>query len=50
MDFSITQTQEELSALARRILTDKETPDRLAELDRAGEGFDERLWPELAAA
>ena len=50
MDFSITQTQEELSALARRILTDKETPDRLAELDRAGEGFDERLWSELAAA
>ena len=50
MDFSITQTQEELSALARRILTDKETPDRLAELDSAGDGFDERLWSELAAA
>ncbi|MDR2986795.1 MAG: acyl-CoA dehydrogenase family protein [Nocardiopsaceae bacterium] len=49
MDFSLTQTQQELSALARRILTDKETPERLAELDRAGLGFDESLWSELAA-
>ena len=50
MDFSITQTQEELSALARRILTDKETAERLAELDHAGLGFDEDLWSSLAAA
>ncbi len=50
MDFSITQTQEELSALARRILTDKETAERLAELDDAGLGFDEDLWSSLAAA
>jgi acyl-CoA dehydrogenase len=50
VDFSITQTQEELSALARRILTDKETPERLAELDQAGLGFDENLWSELSAA
>jgi 3-oxocholest-4-en-26-oyl-CoA dehydrogenase beta subunit len=50
VDFSITQTQEELSALARRILTDKETPDRLAELDKDGQGFDRALWSELATA
>ncbi len=50
MDFSITQTAEELSALTRRILTDKETPERLAELDAAGLGFDGALWSELAAA
>jgi acyl-CoA dehydrogenase len=50
VDFSITQTQEELSALARRILTDKETAERLAELDDAGLGFDEDLWSSLAAA
>lgn len=50
MDFSLTQTQEELSALARRILTDKETPGRLAELDEDGLGFDRPLWSELATA
>jgi 3-oxocholest-4-en-26-oyl-CoA dehydrogenase beta subunit len=50
VDFSVTQTAEELSALTRRILTDKETPERLAELDAAGLGFDGALWPELAAA
>jgi len=50
VDFSITQTQDELSSLARRILTDKQTPERLAELDRAGLGFDESLWSELATA
>jgi 3-oxocholest-4-en-26-oyl-CoA dehydrogenase beta subunit len=50
VDFSITQTQEELSALARRILTDKESPARLAELDQASAGFDGALWSELAAA
>ena len=50
MDFSITQTQEELSALARRILTDKQSPARLTELDQAGQGFDRALWAELATA
>jgi acyl-CoA dehydrogenase len=50
VDFSITQTQDELSSLARRILTDKQSTERLAELDQAGRGFDERLWSELATA
>jgi 3-oxocholest-4-en-26-oyl-CoA dehydrogenase beta subunit len=50
VDFSITQTQDELSLLVRRILTDKQTPERLADLDRADLGFDESLWSELATA
>ena len=50
MDFSVTQAQQELSALSRRILADRATPDRLAELDRAGRGFDPDLWADLAAA
>ena len=50
MDFSITQAQQELSSLSRRIVTDLATSDRLAELDRAGSSFDEALWAELAAA
>jgi 3-oxocholest-4-en-26-oyl-CoA dehydrogenase beta subunit len=50
VDFSITQTQDELSSLARRILTGKQSTQRLAELDQAGLGFDESLWSELATA
>jgi acyl-CoA dehydrogenase len=50
VDFSHTQAQEELSALSRRILTDRVTPDRLTELERNGDGFDEALWADLAAA
>lgn len=50
MDFSITQAQQELSSLSRRILTDRATPERLTELERAGSGFDDALWAELAAA
>lgn len=50
MDFSLTQSQEELSALARQILTDRVTPQRLTELEGDGLGFDSALWSELAAA
>lgn len=50
MDFSITQAQQELSALARRILADRTTPDRLAELEQAGQGLDADLWAALAGA
>jgi len=46
----MTQSQDELSALGRRILTDRATPARLAELEQAGLGFDAALWSELAAA
>ncbi|HYS31672.1 MAG TPA: acyl-CoA dehydrogenase [Streptosporangiaceae bacterium] len=50
MDFSATQAQDELSALGRRILTDRVTADRLVELERDGQGFDAGLWADLAAA
>jgi 3-oxocholest-4-en-26-oyl-CoA dehydrogenase beta subunit len=50
VDFSLTQAQTELAALSRRILTDRATPDRLTELGRAGLGFDEALWADLAGA
>ncbi len=46
----MTQSQDELSALGRRILTDRATPARLAELEQAGLGFDAALWSGLAAA
>jgi len=50
LDFSVTPAQEDLSALSRRILTDRVTPDRLAKLEREGLGFDEAVWSDLAAA
>jgi len=50
VDFSLTQAQHELSSLSRRILTDRATPERLTELERAGSGVDQALWSELAAA
>jgi alkylation response protein AidB-like acyl-CoA dehydrogenase len=50
VDFSVTQAQEELSALSRRILTDWVTPERLTDLERAGQGFDGAAWADLAAA
>jgi len=46
----MTQAQDELSALARRILSDRVTADRLAELEAAGLGFDAALWADLAGA
>jgi alkylation response protein AidB-like acyl-CoA dehydrogenase len=50
VDFSITQAQQELSLLSRRILGDRATPQRLTELDRVESGFDQALWAELASA
>jgi len=50
VDFALTQPQEELSSLSRRILTDHATPDRLTELEQAGQGFDATLWARLAEA
>ena len=50
MDFSFNQAQAELSALSRRIIADHATPDRLAELERARQGFDPDLWAALAEA
>lgn len=46
MDFQLTEAQQELAGLARRILTDRVTPSRLREV----EGIDRPLWKELEAA
>ncbi len=50
MDFSQNASTAELSALARRILTDKATPERLSALERNDVEFDPNLWQALAAA
>ncbi|MGO8961884.1 MAG: acyl-CoA dehydrogenase family protein [Streptosporangiaceae bacterium] len=50
MDFTLTQAQEELGQLARQILTDLATPDRLRELEAGATRFDAALWGELAKA
>jgi 3-oxocholest-4-en-26-oyl-CoA dehydrogenase beta subunit len=50
VDFAFTQAQEELSSLSRRILADHATPDRLSELEQAGQSFDATLWAHLAEA
>jgi len=50
VEFAPTQSQVELSALAASILEDRATPERLAEVERDGEGFDADLWAHLATA
>lgn len=50
MDFSLTEEQQELSALARRILGDRSTLPHLKTLDGSDEWFDRDTWAELAQA
>jgi 3-oxocholest-4-en-26-oyl-CoA dehydrogenase beta subunit len=50
MDFSLTEEQEAIRDLARRIFADRVTHERLLELERSGEWFDAALWDELARA
>jgi acyl-CoA dehydrogenase len=50
MDFAFTDEQLEIAALARRILADKVTPDRLREIEAGTDRFDPELWHTLAAA
>ena len=50
MDFAFTEEQEEIRALARRIFTDRVTPDRLKEVEAGTEGFDRELWRDLGTA
>jgi 3-oxocholest-4-en-26-oyl-CoA dehydrogenase beta subunit len=50
MDFSLSESQRELAALTRRILADRATPERLREVEAAGDRFDPALWAGLAAA
>lgn len=50
MDFDPTPEQDEAAALARRILADRCTPERLAEVEATGRRFDAPLWRELGDA
>ncbi|HEY3811254.1 MAG TPA: acyl-CoA dehydrogenase family protein [Acidimicrobiales bacterium] len=50
MDFAFTDEQLEIAALARRILADKATPDRLREIEAGTDRFDPELWRTLADA
>jgi len=50
MDFTLTSAQEDLGALARQILTDHCTQERLREVEAGGTGFDPALWSDLATA
>jgi acyl-CoA dehydrogenase len=50
MDFIHNDSQRELAALSRTILTDRVTPERLREVEAGGDRFDPRLWADLAGA
>jgi 3-oxocholest-4-en-26-oyl-CoA dehydrogenase beta subunit len=50
MDFNQTAAQDELGALARQILTDRVTAERLREIEAGRNRFDPLLWSELAKA
>jgi alkylation response protein AidB-like acyl-CoA dehydrogenase len=50
MDFTLSETQRELAALVRQIVTDQATPTRLAEVEATGVRFDRTLWAALGSA
>jgi acyl-CoA dehydrogenase len=50
MDFFPNENQQELSALGRRVFTDRVTEDRLREVEAGGDRFDPALWADLASA
>lgn len=50
MEFTLTEAQQDLSALTRSVVTELVTNDRLRELDAADERFDAALWSALASA
>lgn len=50
MDFTLTQAQQDLGALARDILADHCTQQRLREVESGDIRFDPRLWAALAQA
>jgi 3-oxocholest-4-en-26-oyl-CoA dehydrogenase beta subunit len=50
MDFTPTSAQGDLGGLARQILTDQVTPERLREFDDSDTRFDRALWADLARA
>ena len=50
MDFSFSEEQEAVRALAAQIFSDQATHERLLELEGSGEWFDMDLWSQLAEA
>ena len=51
MDFSFSDEQEAIAGLAKQILGDKATLERMTELEKgAGPRFDPELWQEMATA
>lgn len=50
MDFSFNETQLEVQKLANQILTDLSTTERLNEIDKQEDRFDEKVWAQLAAS
>ncbi len=50
MDFSFSGDQDEIRALAVRILGDLSTPERLREVEASEDRVDRKLWGELASA
>jgi acyl-CoA dehydrogenase len=50
MDFSLTEAQQDLTALTRHILTDQVTAVRLREVEDGPDRFDRTLWTDLAEA
>src|SRR5215471_6263286 len=50
MDFAYAPEQEELRALAREVLADHATPQRVAEIEASEERIDRALWAAMANA
>ena len=50
MDFSLSEEQQEVRNLARKILEDRCTHERLKQVEASAEGVDLELWRELARA
>ena len=48
MDFALSEEQQEVRDLARKILEDLSTHERLVEVEASAEGIDRALWQELA--
>ncbi len=50
MDFSLSEDQEAIRDLARQIFADRVSHERVRELERSGEWFDDDVWQELSRA
>jgi alkylation response protein AidB-like acyl-CoA dehydrogenase len=50
MDFSYSEEQLEVRALAEKILSDQTQPEQLKTSEQSSQGFDEKLWRDLAQA